>query len=87
MPIYIYLNKFNIIPKNVNVEAIQLLDNSALVRRLKRTKPFELVWWFPVQGTLYRQGQLQRLRPNPAGGPTGQSLKKDNLSLRLERNN
>jgi hypothetical protein len=23
--------------------AIQLLDNSALVRRLKRTKPFELV--------------------------------------------
>jgi hypothetical protein len=25
------------------VEAIQLLDNSALVRRLKRTKPFELV--------------------------------------------
>jgi hypothetical protein len=26
-----------------NVEAIQLLDNSALVRRLKRTKPFELV--------------------------------------------
>jgi len=28
---------------HVNVEAIQLLDNSALVRRLKRTKPFELV--------------------------------------------
>jgi hypothetical protein len=26
-----------------NVEAIQLLDNNALVRRLKRTKPFELV--------------------------------------------
>jgi hypothetical protein len=29
--------------QHVNVEAIQLLDNSALVRRLKRTKPFELV--------------------------------------------
>jgi hypothetical protein len=27
----------------VNVEAIQLLDNSALVRMLKHTKPFELV--------------------------------------------
>jgi hypothetical protein len=26
-----------------NVEAIQLLDNSELFRRLKRTKPFELV--------------------------------------------
>ena len=25
-----------------NVEAIQLLDNSELLRRLKRTKPFEL---------------------------------------------
>jgi hypothetical protein len=29
--------------QHVNVKAIQLLDNSALVRRLKRTKPFELV--------------------------------------------
>lgn len=28
---------------HVNVEAIQLLDNTNLVRRLKRTKPFELV--------------------------------------------
>jgi hypothetical protein len=28
--------------QHVNVEEIQLLDNSALVRRLKRTKPFEL---------------------------------------------
>jgi hypothetical protein len=28
---------------HVNVEAIQLLDNIALVRRIKRTKPFELV--------------------------------------------
>jgi ribosome-associated translation inhibitor RaiA len=27
---------------HVNVEAIQLLDNSELLRRLKRTKPFEL---------------------------------------------
>jgi hypothetical protein len=27
----------------INVEAIQLLENSALVRRLKRTKPFELM--------------------------------------------
>jgi hypothetical protein len=26
-----------------NVEAIQLLDNSRAVRRLKRLKPFELV--------------------------------------------
>jgi len=26
-----------------NVEAIQLLDNSELLRRLKRIKPFELV--------------------------------------------
>lgn len=29
--------------RHVNVEAIQLLDNTDLVRRLKRTKPFELV--------------------------------------------
>ena len=29
--------------QHVNVEAIQLLDNTDLVRRLKRTKPFELV--------------------------------------------
>lgn len=29
--------------QHVNVEAIQLLDNTQLVRRLKRTKPFELV--------------------------------------------
>jgi len=28
---------------HVNVEAIQLLDSSELVRRLKRKKPFELV--------------------------------------------
>lgn len=28
---------------HVNVEAIQLLDNTNIVRRLKRTKPFELV--------------------------------------------
>ena len=28
---------------HVNVEAIQLLDNSELVRRLRRKKPFELV--------------------------------------------
>lgn len=29
--------------EHVNVEAIQLLDNTELVRRLKRIKPFELV--------------------------------------------
>jgi len=29
--------------QHVKAEAIQLLDNSALVRRLKRIKPFELV--------------------------------------------
>jgi hypothetical protein len=28
---------------HANVEAIQLLDNSELLRRLNRTKPFELV--------------------------------------------
>jgi hypothetical protein len=28
---------------NVNVEAIQLLDNSELVRKKKKKKPFELV--------------------------------------------
>ena len=28
---------------HVNVKVIQLLDNSELVRRLKRKKPFELV--------------------------------------------
>jgi hypothetical protein len=28
---------------HVNIEAIQLLDNSELVRRLKRKKPFELM--------------------------------------------
>jgi len=30
---------------HVNVEAIQLLDNSELVWRLKRKEPFELVQW------------------------------------------
>lgn len=30
--------------RHVNVEAIQLLDNTDIVRRLKRTKPFELVY-------------------------------------------
>lgn len=29
--------------RHVNIEAIQLLDNTNIVRRLKRTKPFELV--------------------------------------------
>lgn len=29
--------------QHVNLEALQLLDNTCLVRRLKRTKPFELV--------------------------------------------
>lgn len=29
--------------QHVNVEAIQLLDNTSLTRRLKRTKPFELL--------------------------------------------
>jgi hypothetical protein len=28
---------------HLNIEVIQLLDNSELVRRLKRKKPFELV--------------------------------------------
>jgi len=29
--------------RHINVEALQLLNNDGLVRRLKRTKPFELV--------------------------------------------
>lgn len=29
--------------RHVNVEVVQLLDNASIVRRLKRTKPFELV--------------------------------------------
>lgn len=29
--------------QHVNIEALQLLDNTNLTRRLKRTKPFELV--------------------------------------------
>jgi hypothetical protein len=29
--------------QHANVEALQLLDNSGIVRRLKRVKPFELV--------------------------------------------
>jgi hypothetical protein len=29
--------------QHINVEALQLLDTTKLVRRLKRTKPFELV--------------------------------------------
>jgi hypothetical protein len=29
--------------RHINVEALQLLNNGGLVRRLKRTKPFELV--------------------------------------------
>jgi hypothetical protein len=28
--------------QHTNVEALQLLDNSEIVRRLKRVKPFEL---------------------------------------------
>jgi len=31
------------IQRHINVEALQLLNNDGLVRRLKRTKPFELV--------------------------------------------
>jgi len=38
-----YIHTYDISRLRDNVEAIQLLDNSALVRRLKRTKPFELV--------------------------------------------
>jgi hypothetical protein len=30
------------LPRHDNVEAIQLLDNSELLGRLRRTKPFEL---------------------------------------------
>jgi hypothetical protein len=30
--------------QHTNVQATQLLDNSRAVRRLKRLKPFELVW-------------------------------------------
>ena len=37
------IRRFSRKHQHVNVEAIQLLDNSALVRRLKGTKPFELV--------------------------------------------
>jgi hypothetical protein len=29
--------------RHINVEAIKLLNNGGLVRKLKRTKPFELV--------------------------------------------
>jgi hypothetical protein len=29
--------------RHINVEALQLLNNGGLVRRLKQTKPFELV--------------------------------------------
>jgi len=29
--------------RHINIEALQLLNNDGLVRRLKRTKPFELV--------------------------------------------
>lgn len=29
--------------QHVNVEAVQLLDNTGIVRRLKRVKPFELL--------------------------------------------
>ena len=33
----------------VNSEVLQLLDNAAIERRLKRTKPFELVQWSEKQ--------------------------------------
>ena len=39
--------------QHVNAEAIQLLDNNALVRRFKRIKPFELVCWFQILGNWY----------------------------------
>ena len=32
--------------RHINVEALQLLNNGGLVRRLKRTKQFELVHYF-----------------------------------------
>ena len=45
-----------------NVEAIQLLDNSKLLRRLKRTKPFELGNKHIMLEELYRQQGLLILR-------------------------
>ncbi|KMQ85847.1 hypothetical protein RF55_15365 [Lasius niger] len=37
-----FARKHDRLSQHVNVEAAQLLDNRELVRRLKRTKPFEL---------------------------------------------
>jgi hypothetical protein len=56
------------------------------VRRLKRTKPFELVCWSQILGILYRQqGYLKHLRPSTADRAAGWCLQKNNLSLRLKK--
>jgi hypothetical protein len=59
------------------------------VRRLRRTKSFELMCWSQILGNLHHpEGQPQRLRPNTAGWAAWRSLQKENhLSLRLEQNN
>jgi hypothetical protein len=41
--IQVHMSTNSTIPFGINVEAIQLLNNDGLVRRLKRTKPFKLV--------------------------------------------
>jgi hypothetical protein len=45
---------------HVNVEAIQLLDNSKLLRRFKRTKSFELA----NEPMILEEGLLKRQHPN-----------------------
>jgi hypothetical protein len=50
-----------------NVKAIQLLDNTELLRRLKRTKPFELANSHMILEEYRQQGLLKRKHPNSTG--------------------
>jgi hypothetical protein len=50
-----------------NVEAIQLLNNTELLRRLKRTKPFELAYEHMILEEYRQQGSLKRKHPNSTG--------------------
>jgi hypothetical protein len=50
-----------------NVEAIQLLDNSELLRKLNRTKPFELANQYLLLEEHRHHGPLTRKHPNPTG--------------------
>jgi hypothetical protein len=49
---------------------MQLLDNSELLRRLKRTKPFEVASWALQQSSETEQWNTPTQQPTVTGKPT-----------------